>query len=114
MSNSKSYYFILGSESFLLKEEPLEEMLRERAQNYIKNKKELDFWILTNPKFLSSQKFDKTIKKEEKNIVAIVSNNKSFITWLKLRLNNVLKGRIDICDKSTKKHSLLDYESLCN
>ena len=37
------YYFILGSENFLFKEEPLEEVLRERVQNYNKKKKTIKF-----------------------------------------------------------------------
>jgi hypothetical protein len=35
---SIKYYFILASEKFLLKEEPLEEILRERVQNFKKKK----------------------------------------------------------------------------
>ena len=95
-----TYYFIIGSHDFLLKEEPLEEVLRERAQYYNRNNKELDFWILLNPPFLSSKPFEKVKNMVPDNCVAILSTNKLFITWLKLRLNNVLSGEFNAPTKS--------------
>ena len=95
METPIKYFFILGSQKFLLMEEPLEEILRERIQYYQSIKKNLDFWLLPSPKFLNLVQL-KTIKQScsTKNI-AIVSTNKIFITWLKLRLNNVSLGEFE-------------------
>nr|YP_010443515.1 Ycf54 [Gonyostomum semen]UTE94402.1 Ycf54 [Gonyostomum semen] len=90
------YYFILGSENFLFKEEPLEEVLRERVQNYNKKKKPLNFWIVPKPEFLKNPEFSDIQNKISKNCVAIISTEKTFITWLKLRLNNVAIGNFDL------------------
>jgi len=101
--NTINYYYILGSKQFLFNEEPLEEMLRERAENYIKNQKNLNFWILPNPTFLNLPEYENVRKKlppNNENIVGIISTNKSFITWLKLRLNNVLVGEISKTENS--------------
>lgn len=89
------YYFIIASKNFLYNEEPLEEILRERVQNYTKKGKRLNFWIVPNPGFLKNPIFLDLDKKVPKNSVAIVSTEKTFITWLKLRLNNVAIGNFD-------------------
>jgi len=48
------YYFVIGSSQFLLKNEPLEEILRERAQFLKREKKPITFWLVKSPKFLKS------------------------------------------------------------
>ena len=58
-----NYYYIIGSQKFLLQQEPLEEVLRERTKNYNKRKRCLDFWVLLNPKFLFSVKSKKIKEK---------------------------------------------------
>jgi hypothetical protein len=93
---SIKYYFILASDNFLFRQEPLEEILRERVQNYNKKKKLLNFWIIKNPEFI---KYLEDINVPE-NCVAVVSTEKTFITWLKLRLNNVMIGNFSISKKS--------------
>ena len=93
------YYFVLASENFLFNEEPLEEVLRERVQNYNKQNKPLNFWIVPNPEFLQNSELSKFKKESPQNPVAIVSTNKTFIVWLKLRLNHVLSGSLTITDK---------------
>ena len=90
------YYFIIGSENFLLKQEPLEEVLRERVQNYNKKKKLLNFWIVKNPAFLKYYDFIEINSNLPENSVAIISTEKTFITWLKLRLNNVIIGNFNL------------------
>ncbi len=92
-----TYYFVLASDKFLLVEEPVEEILRERVQHYRRIKKPTDFWIVQSPAFLDSEQLSelRTQLKEAKlpeEHSAIVSTDKSFITWLKLRLNNVAIG----------------------
>lgn len=86
------YYFILASKQFLITEEPLEEVLRERIQYYRKTEKRIDFWLLPTPNFLQSKNYKNILSKLPKDCLAIVSTNKIFITWLKLRLNNVFLG----------------------
>lgn len=107
MSNPK-YYFILASENFLLKEEPLEEVLRERVQNYNNKKKNLNFWIVKNPIFLRAPEFIQIKKDIPIDPVAIISTEKTFIIWLKLRLNNVIIGNFEI----TKDKNISPFRSL--
>jgi len=90
------YYFVLASENFLFNEEPLEEVLRERVQNYNKQNKTLNFWIVPNPAFLKNPELLTIKNKSPQKPVAIVSTNKTFITWLKLRLNHVLSGNFEV------------------
>nr|YP_011007195.1 hypothetical protein V2494_pgp045 [Pleurophycus gardneri]WAM64482.1 hypothetical protein [Pleurophycus gardneri] len=92
-----TYYFIVASSEFLLVAEPVEEILRERVQHYRRVKKNIDFWLVQSPKFLESvQLTDLQTKLKQARIAnecsAIVSVDKTFITWLKLRLNNVAMG----------------------
>lgn len=86
------YYFVLASQEFLISKEPLEEVLRERIQYYCKTKKRIDFWLLPSPEFLEAESFKGLKNKFPQECLAIVSTNKLFITWLKLRLNNVFVG----------------------
>lgn len=90
--NKPKYYFVLASQEFLITKEPLEEVLRERIQYYSKTKKNIDFWLLPTPQFLQAEEFKCLKTKFPPNSIAIVSTNKIFITWLKLRLNNVFVG----------------------
>lgn len=107
MPNPK-YYFVIASESFLLKEEPLEEVLRERVQNYNNKKKNLNFWIVKNPLFLLAPQFLQIKNDIPKNPVAIISTEKTFIIWLKLRLNNVIIGSFEI----TKDRNINPFRSV--
>jgi len=84
-----SYYSIIASKNFLLYDEPMEEVLRERVHYYRLNKKEIDFWILPSPSFLKSTKKKEIINNLKGDALAIVSTNKIFIQWLKLRIQNV-------------------------
>lgn len=92
------YHFIIGSSKFLLKNEPLEEMLRERAQFLRREKKPITFWLIKSPKFLNSPQLNHIQNKlidaglSEVELTAIVSLDESFTTWLKLRLQNVGGG----------------------
>lgn len=88
-SNKTIYFFIVASQQFLLKEEPLEEVLRERFQYCQREKKQMNFWLIESPKFLEIPNMDKLRKKIPKESVAIVSTNESFVRWLKLRYHHV-------------------------
>src|SRR4051812_36675047 len=96
------YYFVLASQEFLIAKEPLEEVLRERIQYYCKIKKRIDFWLLPSPAFLQAETFKSLKNKFPQNCVAILSTNKIFITWLKLRLNNVFVGEFSAPNEEIK------------
>ena len=89
------YFFVAASEKFLTVEEPLEEILRERKRNYIENNKEIDFWLLKNPSFLQTTQFLDLITKIPSPPAAVLSTDKKFITFLKLRLEFVAVGEFE-------------------
>lgn len=103
------YYFVLASQEFLMTKEPLEEVLRERIQYYSKTKKRIDFWLLPAPKFLQAENFKSVKNKFPQNCIAIISTNKIFITWLKLRLNNVFVGEFSGPNDQIKNPLDFDY-----
>ena len=87
-----TYFFVAASEKFLTVEEPLEEILKERVRNYKENDKEIDFWLLKNPSFLKSSQFFGLTTKIPSPPAAVISTDKKFITFLKLRLEFVAVG----------------------
>ena len=89
------YFFVAASEKFLTIEEPLEEILKERERNYKENNKEIDFWLLQNPFFLKTAQFVDLISKIPSPPAAILSTDKKFITFLKLRLEFVAVGEFE-------------------
>ena len=88
----KTYFFVAASEKFLTVEEPIAEVLKERTRNYKENNKEIDFWLLKNPSFLKSSKFVDLSKEIPSPPAAVISTDKKFITFLKLRLEFVAVG----------------------
>ena len=91
-----TYFFIAASEKFLTVEEPIDEILKERMRNYKENNKEIDFWLLKNPSFLQTAQFVALKAKIPLPPAAILSTDKKFITFLKLRLEFVAVG-VFIC-----------------
>ena len=91
----KKYYFVAASEKFLTVEEPLEEILKERERNYKENGKEKDFWLLKNPSFLQTTQFVDLLAKIPSPPAAVLSTDKKFITFLKLRLEFVAVGEFE-------------------
>ena len=90
-----TYYFVAASEKFLTVEEPIEEILKERMRNYKENNKEIDFWLLKNPSFLNASQFVDLKAKIPSPSAAILSTDKKFITFLKLRLEFVAVGEFE-------------------
>ncbi len=88
----QTYYYAVGSEKFLLEEEPIEEVLKERRRYYQEQEQDLDFWLVKNPAFLEAPELVSVKEQCPPSVVALVSTNKSFITWLKLRLEYVATG----------------------
>ena len=90
-----TYFFVAASEKFLTVEEPLEEILKERERNYKENNKEKDFWLLKNPSFLKTNQFYDLTEKIPSTPAAVLSTDKKFITFLKLRLEFVAVGEFE-------------------
>ena len=90
-----TYYFVAASEKFLTVDEPIEEILKERMRNYKENNKEIDFWLLKNPSFLQTTQFVDLNAKIPSPPAAIISTDKKFITFLKLRLEFVAVGEFE-------------------
>nr|YP_009654292.1 hypothetical protein [Pleurostichidium falkenbergii]QCH39579.1 hypothetical protein [Pleurostichidium falkenbergii] len=87
-----NYHFAVASQSFFLDQEPIEEILRERTQYYKSFNKEIDFWFILNPSFFNSLQYQLNYYDENQSFAAIVSLDKQFIQWLKLRLVFVYVG----------------------
>ncbi|EHC08443.1 MULTISPECIES: MgPME-cyclase complex family protein [Fischerella] len=96
----KTYYYVLASQRFLLEEEPMEEVLRERTRHYHEQEKEIDFWVVKQPAFLESPRMAQVKAKCPQPAAAIISTNPQFITWLKLRLEYVLTGEFQAPSES--------------
>jgi hypothetical protein len=98
----ETYYYVLASQKFLIEEEPLEEVLRERKRDYEEKGKEIDFWLVKNPAFLEAQEMAENKAKCPQPAAAIISTNPEFITWLKLRLEYVIKGEFKAPSETIK------------
>ncbi len=90
-----TYFFVAASEKFLTVEEPLDEILKERMRNYKENNKEIDFWLLKNPSFLQTTQFAHLKSKIPSTPAVVLSTDKKFITFLKLRLEFVAVGEFE-------------------
>jgi hypothetical protein len=90
-----TYHFIAASEKFLTEEEPLEEVLRERVRNYGEKGKEIDFWLVRRPAFLEAPELAALAAAVPRPAAAVVSGDEKFITFLKLRLEFVVRGRFE-------------------
>jgi len=90
-----TYFFVAASEKFLTVEEPIEEILKERMRNYKENNKEIDFWLLKNPYFLQTTQFVDLTAKIPSPPAVVLSTDKKFITFLKLRLEFVAVGEFE-------------------
>ncbi|MDF5730779.1 MAG: DUF2488 family protein [Rhizonema sp. PD38] len=88
----QTYYYVLASQHFLVEEEPLDEVLKERTRHYHEQEKEIDFWLVKQPAFLEAPQKVEEKKRCPQPAAAIISTNAQFITWLKLRLEYVITG----------------------
>nr|YP_010338710.1 hypothetical protein MW444_pgp100 [Glaucosphaera vacuolata]UNJ18660.1 hypothetical protein [Glaucosphaera vacuolata] len=87
-----TYYFALASQKFLLEEEPMEEILRERTNYYLSHNQDIDFWLLPNADDLKKFGVSISNKMFSMPLAAIVSTNEQFIDWIKLRTVHVYTG----------------------
>lgn len=86
------YYFAIASKKFLVNTEPVEEILRERTNYYKSISKDIDFWFIIDPKFISLSEFKNSKIKIPNTPAAIISLDQEFIQWLKLRIGFVAIG----------------------
>ncbi len=89
-----TYYYVLASKKFMLEEEPTQEVIKERIRDYHGKEKAIDFWLIEQPAFLDAPELADLKSKVSLPAAAIVSTDKKFITWLKLRLENVATGEV--------------------
>jgi Protein of unknown function (DUF2488) len=87
-----TYYYVLASQKFLTEEEPLEEVFRERTRDYQEKNKEIDFWLVKRPAFLETSEFASLKAQCPQPAAAVITTDKKFVDWLKLRLEYVIKG----------------------
>ena len=90
-----TYYFSIASKKFLVDEEPFDEVIEERIRHYHEREKEIDFWFVIEPAFLEAPEMADVKAKVPQPAAAIISTNKTFITWTKLRLEYVLAGEFE-------------------
>lgn len=90
-----TYHFVAASEAFLTDEEPLEEVLRERVRHYGEQGKAIDFWLVRRPAFLEAPELAGQLVAVPRPAAAVVSTDERFITFLKLRLEFVVKGQFE-------------------
>lgn len=98
---SIKYYYIIMSQIDMLQNQVLEEILREKANYYFSKDKSLDFWVAISPKFLNESNLKEDIKlsnfykqhsleilskNKDEFYSALISLDKDFINWIKLRL----------------------------
>jgi hypothetical protein len=91
----RTFYYVAASEAFLTREEPLAEVLAERCRNYAENDKEIDFWLVRRPKFLESAILAPQTISLPRPAAAVISTDRRFIDFMKLRLEFVLKGEFE-------------------
>ncbi|OAY79975.1 Uncharacterized protein ycf54 [Ananas comosus] len=90
----KKYYFVVANAKFMLdEEEHFKELLYEKLRLYGERNKEQDFWLVVEPKFLD--KFPDITKRLKRPAAALVSTDRPWITFMKLRLDRVLSDSFD-------------------
>jgi len=89
------YYYISASKQFLLEEEPVEEILRERLKFYQTNHLSVDFWLIQDTSLTKIPELSSLQNDFKRDIAAIISTNSCFIDWLKLRLQYVFIGSFE-------------------
>ena len=97
----KQFYYCVANADFMLNDENNEhfpEILRERRRFFKEKSKPQDFWIVPNPAFLDAMPDVK--KKIRQPCVAVVTTDKVWNDFVKLRMDRVYKGGVEgaVCD----------------
>ena len=97
----QEYFYLVMSQRDMFENQVIEEVLRERTNYYISKRRQIDFWILTSPSFLYNNNVNIKIKNSNfykqhtaeildnlnsQYYALLISTNREFITWMKLRL----------------------------
>ena len=91
-----TYYYLVASEKFLTSDsENLHEILEEKVRFYKEKNKEIDFWFIKQPAFLEAPEFKEIKAKCPQPAAAVVSLDRQWITFLKLRLEYVITGEFN-------------------
>ena len=120
-----NYHYLVMSQKDLLQNQVIEEILREKSSYYAVQNKIPDYWILISPTFLKKNQLDHKIKltkffqnqqgkivfnsKENEQIefyASLISLDKEFMNWIKLRL-----GYFEEIDTFQKEKSIGSYVS---
>jgi len=89
-----TYHFLVANADFMLdEEEHFQEVLRERLRFFKEHNRDQDFWLLYEPDFLNE--FPDVCKRLKRPAVALVSTDSTWITFMKLRLDRVLRGSFE-------------------
>ena len=100
-----TYHYLIMSQKDLLQNQVIEEILREKSSYYATQNKVPDYWILISPEFIMEGGFSSKLRKTQffKNqqnkilfnsynskktefYASLVSLDKDFMNWIKLRL----------------------------
>lgn len=90
-----TYYYAAASQKYLFEDEPFPEVIKERKRHYADKGLEKDFWVVKDPAFMDAPSQKDAKDATPQPCAAIISTNKKFITWLKLRLEYVYLGEFD-------------------
>lgn len=87
----------MANKDFLFNYEPVEEIIRERYENYTNKNKKFNFKLITenDKNFFSLQEIKKMRKLIPTEAIAIISDDYEFIDWLNLRLTYVVKDKLE-------------------
>jgi len=118
-------FYVILSQYDLLKNNVIEELLRERTEYYKSQNKIIDFWVFLNPIFLNvpfinssiissdfySNLYNRIDFNNKDYLAVIISTNREYINWLKLRLGGFdlisvekyLKSTLNKVKKSSTK-----------
>jgi len=111
------FYYLVLSKFQLIKNNAIEEILRERAHYYFSESQTNNFWIIKCPAFLYENSFEAKLVKTKfyennKNLIkkneyyAIISSDKMFINWLALRI-----GYFENINEKIKEEKQKNYTS---
>jgi hypothetical protein len=94
-SEEQRWGYVIANAKFMLNdEEHMAEMLRERRRMFAEKERPMDFFIVTEPKWIEALPKD-VQSRLGRPAAAIVSTDLSWITFMKLRLDKVHKGEFD-------------------
>ncbi|CAI5458104.1 unnamed protein product [Closterium sp. Yama58-4] len=108
-TTSTTYHFIVANAKFMLdEEEHFQEQLKERLRWLHEQGRPQDFWLVYEPEFLES--FPEIAKRVNRPAVALVTTDAVWMTFMKLRLDRVLRGEFE-CDSLDEALKSLPIEN---